>query len=275
MIYPDVSSPFDQTAVIDDPPPPPAADTPARKQVAIIVTIILSVATILVLALVIAEWIARSEVERTIADEFRATSGLPSAQLVQVEVSGPVLLQLLVQRFEEVTISSDNVNVGPVGGDFRLTAHGLSLDPAAGIESMSGEVRISGAQAAALFPNPGAVDVVFGSTEMSFVVDLGVGGQNVPFTVAVTPKFDAGRFMTDLSSVTLAGSTVTAAEVEGQLGEGAAARMQPTSTCIAETIPSGLHVTDVFLSKNELVMSFEIDPRITVDAALQQPGACA
>ncbi|MFG6504470.1 DUF2993 domain-containing protein [Microbacterium sp. P05] len=275
MTYPDVSSPFDQTAVIDDPPPPPAADTPVRKQVAIIVTIILSVATILVLALVIADWIARSEVERTIADEFRATSGLPSTQLVQVEVSGPVLLQLLIQRFDEVTISSDNVNIGPVGGDFQMTAHGVSLDPGSEMDALSGEIRISGAQAAALFPNPGAVDVVFGSTEMSFVVDLGVGGQNVPFTVAVTPKFDAGRFTTDLSSLTLAGTAITAAEVEGQLGDGAAARMQPTSTCIAEAIPSGLHVTDVFLSENELVMSFEVDPRITVDPALQQPGACA
>jgi hypothetical protein len=271
-----MSTPHDHTVVIV-PAPVEQSDAQVTKPLgAILATIIVTVALILVTALALAEWIARSEVEHQIGDDFRTAAGLPSTQRVSVQVGGLLLPQLLLRRFDEVVVASDNVNVGPIGGDLLFTFQGVPLEPGdAEIGSARGEVHFSAVQASALLPSPGVVDVSISDTEISFGIDLAVGGQSMPLALGLTPGFDGGRVTTAVSSLTLGETTLTAADAAAQLGPDAAASMQPASFCVADALPVGVRVTDVLLRQGELVIAFDVDPRTWADPALQTPGVCA
>lgn len=269
-----MSAPHEKTAVIFDRPSPLAepAVPPGRARTRIVAASVLAALFVLTVVLLIGEWIARAQVERAIAAEVVAASDLPATQRVTAAVTGPVLPQLLTGRFAQVVVASENVNVGAFGGDVTIEFTDVPVGDGAEIGTAHGEVHISSSQAEALFG--GALDVVFSDTEMSFGVDLSAGGQSVPLLVSVTPRFDAGRVSTAFSSMTLGDTTVTAAQAAEQLGPETATALQPVSTCIAEAMPLGVRVTDISTREREMVLTFEVDPRITVDLALQQPGAC-
>src|SRR6478609_1850844 len=85
------------------------------------------VALIVVVGLAVAawfagEWIAREVVTKTIREQVITQLSLPADQQVDVTVEGAVLPQLIRGSLDDVTISSDDVELEAFSGDVTVHA---------------------------------------------------------------------------------------------------------------------------------------------------------
>ncbi len=257
-----------------------AAPAPARRKrriwpwiVAIVIVVALAVG-----AWFLGEWIARDLVTKTIRDQVVTQLSLPADQQVDVELSGSVLAQVIAGTLDEVTVASDDVTFGALTGDVEVTATEVTFRGDTGAETASGTLTLDATQVQALlatidgFP---AETVGLEEPNVTMSTELDVFGIRIPIGIAATPSIDEGDVVLTPAEPTVAGADMSADDIKRQFGLIANTVVRDWRVCVAEYIPSGIHLVDARVEGELLVAAFDIDGGIVSDPSLRENGTCA
>ncbi|WP_433676737.1 LmeA family phospholipid-binding protein [Microbacterium gorillae] len=236
---------------------------------------VLAVIGVAIVAIVVAaELIARSLVPGIVAEKLRAALSLPADHPVQVEVDGWALPQVIAQRLDHVTASSDAVTLGTLTADISGAADGVTFD--GGMESARISADISAEQILALVSEAGVPleDVTFGDDVVTGSTTLTVFGQRIPISLTLVPAVTDGDLQLTAESADIGGITLTADGVRERFGNLANGVIGPWPVCLRGQLPMGVHLTTVTVSPDGLVGTADLDGRIALDPALQAMGTC-
>lgn len=236
--------------------------------------VLAAVIVVVVALLVAAELIARALVPGIVADKLRTALSLPADHAVQVEVDGWALPQVIAQRLDHVTASSDGVALGTLTADISGTADGVAFD--GGMESARISADVSAEQILALVSTAGVPleDVTFGDEVVTGSTTLTVFGQRIPISLTLAPAVADGDLQLTAESADVGGITLTADGVRERFGNLANAVIGPWPVCLRGQLPTGVHLTTVTVSPDGLVAAADLDGRIALDPALQAMGTC-
>lgn len=241
---------------------------------------VVSFAVVIILAVVAwfaADAIARQIVTGIVRDQVRSQLALPASQRIDVDIRGFVVPQLIVGRFGELTIASDDVRSGRFVGDVTVVARDV---PARG-GAMGGATATATLDEQQLrelvstiegFP---ADTVGIAAPDVTMSARLPVFGAEVPLGVAMTPSAAGGDLVLTPASLQLAGAEVGADALRDRFGQVADLVLRDWTVCIAQYLPAGLTLTDVAVEGEQLVAGFDVNGRITADPALLDNGTCA
>jgi len=252
------------------------ATTPRRRSrrwIAVLIVVVVLVAG----AVVAAEFIARSVVASTVRSLVVKKVGLPDHQNVDVAVAGIVLPQLLGGRLDDVTITSNDVTLGPITGDVVVEMRGVPISGGAAAEGGTASVALDEDQLRSLlaqipgFPS-GTVQVA--APDLTFVNELSVFGVGIPVGVSVTPGAANGDLTLAPAGFELGGNSIDADTLRAQFGGVADAILGTQSLCIADRLPAALTLTSATAQGQNLVAAFDIDGGVLNDPALQRDGSC-
>ena len=242
---------------------------------------IVALAVVLVLAVAAAiagEWIAREAVTRTVRAQVAEALDVPADQAIEVEVAGLVLPQLISGTLDELTISGDDLPLGPLSGDVVVVAEDVPVrgdDPAGAIDS---ELVLDGAQVAGLlsglegFPD---AEVTLDEPNVRLDTVFDVFGLEIPVAVSLTPSAEQGAIVLAPAGIEVAGAELTADQVRNQFGLIASAVLQDWTICVAEYLPAGVALEEIAVVGDRIVADAAVDGAIISDATLQEPGTCS
>jgi len=226
---------------------------------------------------VAAEFIARSVIAGTVRTLVVQKVGLPADQPIDVQISGIVLPQLVAGRLDEVSVSSDDVALGPLTGDVRVEMQGVPITADSAATGGTAAVRLDEAQVRSLlaridgFP---ADTVTLAAPDLDVSTDVSLFGIPVPVGVSLTPGATEGELTLTPSAFRLAGNQVDADTLRAQLGGLADVVLKTRSLCVADQLPRALTLTAASVQGSDVVAAFLIDGSIIVDPSLQQKGSC-
>ena len=251
------------------------AEAPRRRRwpwlVALGVVIVL-----LVVAWFAADAIARQLVVSVVRDQVQRQLGLPADQQIDVEIPGAVIPQLIGGTLGEITIASDDVEVGGFAGDVTVTAQGVpirggSMSGAAATVTLDEEQLRGLLSTIEGFPS-GTVEIE--PPGVSMTTDLQLFGVSIPVGASLTPTAVDGDIVLTPTSLRLGGAEVDADALRDQFGAVADSVLRNWTVCIAQYLPAGATLADVAVEGDTLVARFDIDGNITTDAALRAEGSC-
>ena len=246
------------------------ATTPRRRSgrwIAVLIVVVVLVAG----AVVAAEFIARSVVASTVRSLVVKNVGLPDDQNVDVAVAGIVLPQLLGGRLDDVTITSDDVTLGPITGDVSVEMRGVPISGGAAAEGGTASVRLDEGQLRTLLAQiPGFPS---GTLQMA-APELSVFGVGIPVGVSVTPGAADGDLTLAPAGFELGGNSIDADTLRAQFGGVADAVLGTQRLCIADRLPAALTLTSATVQGQNLVAAFDIAGGVLNDPALQADGSC-
>lgn len=236
--------------------------------------VLAAVVVMLVAVVVAAELIARAVVPGIVADKLRTALSLPADHPVQVGVDGWALPQVIGQRLDHVTASSDGVALGALTADVSGTAEGVRFDGA--MESAQISADISADQILALVSAAGVPveDVSFGDGVVTGSAALSVFGQHIPLALTLAPAVADGDLQLTAESVDVGGLTLSADGVRERFGSLADSVIGPWPVCLRGQLPAGVRLTAVTVSPDALVATADLDGRIALDPSLQAMGTC-
>lgn len=257
-----------------------AAETPRRRRrwPWVIGAVAIAVVLLLGVAVAIVETVVRSQVETRIADQVRTELALPEGHPVSVSIAGPLTPQLLVQNLGELTISSDDVPLGPITADVSVLAQDVSFGASSSMSGGEATVSLDANQLSSALTSVAGVelaDVGVSDGAVTVGTSLSLFGVGVPLQLALVPSADAGAVVLAPDSVSLGGLSLTADQAREQFGEVADRVLTGWRICVAQYLPAGLELRDVSVDSTALVASFDVDGRILQDPALLEKGTCA
>ncbi|WP_127820089.1 LmeA family phospholipid-binding protein [Microbacterium sp. CPCC 204701] len=223
-----------------------------------------------------AEVIARQIVTGVVRDQVRSQLALPESQPIDVDIPGAMIPQLVGGTLDELTMASDDVEVGRFAGDVVVVAQdvpirGGSMGGATATVTLDEEQLRGLVSTIAAFPAD-TVSIDAPVVTMSMRVPLfGVG---VPVGVALTPDAVDGDIVLTPASLRLAGAEVGADALRDQFGQVADLVLRDWTVCVAQYLPAGVTLTDVAVDGEVLVAGFDVDGAITTDPALRATGSC-
>lgn len=240
------------------------------------------VALIAVVLLAVAAWfageyIARGVVERTVRDQITTRLSLPADQHVDVDIPGQVLPQLISGRFDEMTISSDDVPLGQLTGDVVVHAFGVPIRGEGSAQDASASVTLDQTELQGLL---GTIDgfpastVTLDEPDIDITMDLKLFALTVPIGVGLSPSASDGQLVLTPDTLRVAGAEVSADSLVDQFGAVARTVVRDWNVCVAQYLPAGLTLSDVRVAGDTVVTDFAIEGAIVSDAALQQKGSC-
>ncbi|MGX1701379.1 LmeA family phospholipid-binding protein [Microbacterium sp. NPDC055357] len=254
--------------------PTPAA-RPARRGRGWVVVIAI-VALLAVGAWFAGEAIARTVVERTIRTQVISNLALPSDQVIDVDLPGPVLPQLIGGRLGEIGVRSDDVELGAFRGDVEVAAFDVPIR-GGDVRNATALVRVDDEDLRHLMSSVAEFPVEalgIAAPDVTATVELSLFGAAVPIGVSLTPSADDGALVLTPASIQVAGADVTADELRRQFGILSNAVLRDWPVCIAQYLPAGMTLTDVAVDDDELVARFAIADAILRDRALLEKGTC-
>lgn len=267
------TQPLPEWAIATAPPPR------RRRRVWPWLLALLVVAGLAVVAWFVGEAVARDLVVRTVREQVITTLALPPDQQIDVGVAGAVLPQLIRGSLDDLTISSDDVTIGPLTGDIDVSVQGVPIRGDADLTAGSGSVTLDAAQLQGLLGSlenfPDGAEVTLDAPDVRLSTTFPVFGVQVPVEIAVVPSAVEGDLALTPSAVSVAGAELTAEGVRDQFGGLADGVLRTWTVCIAGDVPAGITLTDLVVEGDRLRGSFAIDPAIVRDASLQQNGTCA
>lgn len=228
-------------------------------------------------AVVAAEFIARSVVSNTVRALVVEKVGLPADQDVDVELGGVVLPQLMAGHLDDVTITSDDVTLGPITGDVRVEMRGVPLSSGTAAAGGTASVRLDQDQLRTLLAQiPGfpSGTVQMAAPDLTFTNELSVFGVGIPVGVSVTPGAANGDLTLTPAGFELGGNSIDADTLRAQFGGVADAVLGTQSLCIADRLPAALALDSATVQGQNLVAAFAIDGGVLNDPALQRDGSC-
>lgn len=225
-----------------------------------------------------AEAIARGVVQGGIRTLVASQVQLPPGEQAQVEVEGLVLPQLIAGTLNDVTVSADDVTLGPITGDVEVTATGVPIRADAPATGGTATVHLDQTQLAELlsridgFP---AATVGIAAPNVTASTDVNLFGASIPVGVALTPGASEGSLTLTPASFQVAGTEASADALRSQFGGLADAVLRDWSICIAGDLPAALTLTSVAVdASNEVVATFDVNGNVVTDRALLQNGTC-
>lgn len=245
----------------------------SRRWMAVLIVVVVLVAG----AVVAAEFIARSVVASTVRTLVVKKVGLPEDQNVDVSVAGIVLPQVLGGRLDDVTITSNDVALGPITGDVVVDMRGVPVSGGAAAEGGTASVALDEDQLRTLLAQiPGfpSGTVQMAAPDLTFVNELSVFGVGIPVGVSVTPGAANGDLTLAPAGFELGGNSIDADTLRAQFGGVADAILGTQSLCIADRLPAALTLTSAIVQGENLVAAFDIDGGVLNDPALQANGSC-
>lgn len=271
----------DTTAVVSHPAPAPAGDEPPTSSfpTARVILLIVTLLGLTVAAVLIGEAIARADVERSVATEMRTALSLPESQHVGVTVDGSVLLQGIVNRYDNIDVSLPNAPF--VGGtaDVTATLVGVHLDNSRAWvpERMALVASLNAAQATTIYvPEDlrSIMQIGFRQTDMALDMSMSSGASTLAMSVAVTPVFQSGWLSMTLSSVTMGGTTISGDALREAVGDDALATMQTPPVCLAEGLPRWMTVRELEVRDQHLLVNASVDGDLWNTEEGDAPGSC-
>lgn len=242
------------------------------------IAVLVVVVVLLAGAVVAAEFIARSIVTGTVRSLVVKNVGLPDDQNVDVSVGGIVLPQLIGGRLDDVTVSSDDVTLGPITGDVLVEMQGVPVSGDAPAAGGSASVRLDEDQVRTLLaqiPEFPSGTVAMAAPDLTFRSELSLFGVGIPVGVSVTPGATDGDLSLTPAAFELGGNTIDADTLRAQFGGVADAVLGTQSLCIADRLPAGLTLTSATVQGQSLVAAFDLAGGILNDPALQADGSCS
>jgi len=243
------------------------------------------VALVVVLGLLVVAWfIADSLIRGLVTTAVRAgvvqQLGLPADQQVDVEIEGMMVPQLVGGTFHDVTVSSDDVALDGTAADVSVQLNDVEYrgDTPGKMASGTAVVTFDQAQLQSLLQNVDGLptsSVGLKEPDITATVSLSVFGAKVPVGVAMEPSASNGALVLTPQSFSVAGATMTAADVSSRFGSLAGALTQPRSICIADRLPAGVTLTGMKVAGDTLVADLSINGDLAVDTSLQQKGTCS
>jgi hypothetical protein len=256
----------------------PGEPEPRRRRVWPWIVAFVIVAGLAVAAWFAADLIARQVITGVVREGVRTQLSLPADQQIDVELTGAVVPQLISGSFDEVTISSDDVEFGGVTGDVTVSAHDVAVSTEFSMSGATATVALDEAQLRTLmssvdgFP---ADTVALAAPNVTMSVDLQLFGVGIPVGVGLTPSAAEGDIVLTPDTLEVGGSTLSADALRQQFGALADAVLRDWNVCIADQLPAGVTLTDVDVVGGELVADFDVDGAIATDPALRANGTCA
>jgi hypothetical protein len=240
------------------------------------------VALILVAGLAVAawfagEWIARDVVTKTIREQVITQLSLPEDQPIDIVVQGAVLPQLIRGTLDDVTISSDDVELDAFAGDVTVHAQDIAIRGDADAGSATAKVVLDEEQLRTLLAtveNFPTESLGLAAPDLTMSTELSLFGIALPVGVALTPSAVDGDIVLTPASLQLAGSDISAASLKEQFGGLAETVLRDWTICVAQYIPAGATLTGIEVTGDEVVAELDIDPAIVTDPALQEQGVC-
>lgn len=272
----------DSTDVLPPVAPAEASDEQDEPStpVGLIVVLLLVLLAFAAAALLIAEAIARADVEQSIAADLRAGMSTPDTQHIGVSVDGSVLLQGMVNRYETVHVSMPNVPLAVGSADVTANFTGVTHDDR-GVwlaERGTGLYSFGAAQATSTFiPDEarGKMQIGFRGADMTFDASVSSAGRSIPVSVAATPALQSGWMTTSLVQVSAAGASLSVDELRAKVGDEAVAALQIPPLCIAEGLPRGISPRSVTVRDQHLLLEVDIHLVMLETPEGRQPGACS
>ncbi|WP_194409011.1 DUF2993 domain-containing protein [Microbacterium cremeum] len=236
----------------------------------------------IVIALAIVAWfaadaIARQIVTGVVRDQVRSQLSLPASQPIDVDIPGAIIPQLVGGTLDELTVASDDVEVGEFVGDVSVTVQDVPIRGGA-MGGATATVTLDEEQLRGLvstiegFP---ADTVGIDAPAVTMSMQLQLFGVGVPIGVALTPTAVDGDIVLTPASLQLAGAEVGADALRNQFGQVADLVLRDWTVCVAQYLPAGVTLTDVTVAGEELVAGFDVDGAITSDPSLREKGTCA
>lgn len=259
---------------------PPVLTVPGRKRRRRvwpwIVTPIV-VAGLLVGAWFAGEWVARDVVTKTIREQVITQLSLPADQRVKVVIEGAVLPQLIVGTLQDVTVSSEDVQLQAFTGDVTVHGRNIAIRGDVGAGEATATVVLDEAQLRTLLstvPEFPLESLALAAPNLTFSSELSLFGITLPVGIALTPSAAAGDIVLTPASVQLAGSDISAADLKSRFGGLAETVLREWTVCIAQYIPAGATLTGIEVTGDEVVAELDVSPAIATDPALQEVGSC-
>lgn len=235
------------------------------------------VVVLAVVAWFAADAIARQIVTGVVRDQVRSQLALPESQQIDVEIPGSIIPQLIGGTLDELTVASDDVEVGQFIGDVSVTARDVPITGGA-LGGATATVTLDEEQLHGLvstiegFPaDTAGID----APAVTMSMQLQLFGVGVPVGVALTPSAVDGDIVLTPASLQLAGTEVGADALREQFGQVADLVLRDWTVCVAQYLPAGVTLTDVTVEGDVLVADFDVDGRIATDPALRANGTCA
>lgn len=236
----------------------------------------------IVIVLAVVAWfaadaIARQIVTGVVRDQIRSQLALPASQPIDVEIPGSIIPQLIGGTLDELTVASDDVEVGEFAGDVSVTAQDVPITGGA-LGGATATVRLDEEQLRGLlstvegFP---ADTLGIDAPALTMSMQLQLFGVGVPVGVALMPSAVDGDIVLTPASLQLAGAEIGADELRDQFGQVADLVLRDWAVCVAQYLPAGVTLTDVAVDGDVLVAGFDVDGRIMTDPALRATGTCA
>jgi hypothetical protein len=248
--------------------------------IGLIVVLVLTLLAFAAAALLIAEGIARADVERSIEADLRAGLSLAETQHIGVTVEGSALLQGGVNRYGKVDVSMPNLPLSRSSADLTADFTGVTRDDD-GVwlaERGTGVLSLGAAQATSFYiPDEarGKLRIGFRGAEMTLDATLTSGGRSLPTSVAMTPTFQNGWLSSTLGSITMGGVILTADELRSKVGDETLTSLQSAPLCVAEDVPRAATVRDVTVRDQHLRIEVDVDGALLATPEGRQPGACS
>ncbi|WP_292833022.1 DUF2993 domain-containing protein [Microbacterium sp.] len=223
------------------------------------------------------EYIARGIVETSVRDRVITQLSLPADQLIDVDVPGPVIPQLMIGSFGDMTISSEDVTLEGLTADITVNAQDVPLrggDWSGG----SARIRLDEDQVQMLlaqvdgFP---ADSVELNEPDVTANFDLQVFALTVPVGVSLTPRAADGDIVLTPSSLQVGGGVVSAESLTQSFGAMAAPVLRDWEVCIADRLPSTLTLTAIAVQGAQIVADLEIDSALLYDDGASELGTCS
>lgn len=256
-----------------------SAEAPRRRRTGRLLIVAVIVVVLLVVAAVVGDSLARRAVADTAATNIREALSLPADHPVDIEVTGwAVLPQLLAGRLDRLDVQSDDVAFGELNGDVVATLEGVPTGDSGSLDSGSATVALDPQSVGSLIAARSEVPIDGVTLDPPLVrisTSVAVLGLTLSAGVGIELGAADGAIELTPSEVTVAGATLTAADVEQRFGGVADGLLAPRSVCIADSVPQGLSLTEVTVQGESLNASFSLAPTFLSDPAQQEPGVCA
>lgn len=240
--------------------------------------IVLIVLGVILATAVVAEVAVRAIATHIIRDQLITNLGLAEDQEMSIELPGPPLLAfLVVGNLPEVSISASDVELDGIRADVEVSALDVPVWSGGDWSSADARVTLDEDQTRALLGQVDGFPVdsfSLDDPDVALDTELEVFGQGISLGVRLGVGADDGDILLAPETFLLAGTEISADALRQQVGPLLGSFAEQWPVCIAEYLPSALHLTDVAVEGETVVAGFDIYSEILYDAAAQQPGTC-
>lgn len=256
---------------------PPAPPRPRRRAWPWILVIVV-IAGLAIAAWFAGEWIAQGIVTKTIRDQVITQLSLPADQEVDVVVEGAVLPQLIRGTLEDVTVSSDDVELDAFVGDVTVHAQDIAIRGEAAAREATATVVLDLDQLRTLlstiqdFP---VESLGLAQPDVTMTTEFRLFGAAVPIGIALTPSAVDGDIVLTPASLQLADTELTAEQLSERFGRLTDSVLRDYTICIAQYIPAGVELASIAVTGDQVTAELDVDGAIVSDPALQETGVCA